>query len=149
MILLSSAILTHLMIARWVASPWWVPDLTLIGLTLAIGRAPERWWSFAILAGLITMPWAARFPAQVFLSYLVCGWAVRATGNRWDLADLRVQWVVTCLAVGLMRLWACWLENLWSPPVLGLAGLQTVLTGLSVPGLRWLLASRWNSASIG
>lgn len=142
MILLGSAILAHLVIARWVASPWWAPDLTLIGLTLAIGRAPERWWSFAILAGLITMPWAVRFPSQIFAGYLACGWLVRVMGNRWDLTDRRVQWAAVCLATGLMRLWGCWLENLWSPPVLGLACLQTTVTGLSVPGIRWALARR-------
>ena len=145
MLVLIAAYLAHLFIARYAVSPWWIPDITLVGLLLAIGKTPERWLSLSLIAGLLMVLWAVRFPAQVFASYLAGGWAIRTISTRWDVTDLRVQCVIAALAGGVMRVWGLWLDNLWSVALLGLASLQALLTGCCVPGVRWLFKT-WTAA---
>ena len=38
--LLAACWLTHALLAQAIPSPWWVPDVTLVGLVLSVTRSP-------------------------------------------------------------------------------------------------------------
>ena len=140
--LLLSTLAAHALIARAVPSPWWVPDLTLVGLILAVARAPSRWLLLSAVAGLFTMAWAVRFPKQMFLSYVALGWVVQMLGRAWDATDLRVQLGMVGLASALLSLGGLWLDELWSFPLLGLSMVRVAMTVLAVPCVRHLAERR-------
>ena len=132
MSLLLGCALAHLAAARFLASPWWVPDLTLVGLVLAVWYRPERWLLYAVTAGLLMLIWAVRFPVPVFLAYAGCGTLVRLAVGQLTVMDDRFQVLVTTiLEAGLTGIFL-WLEALWSLPLVGFALGRVALTGLSV-----------------
>ena len=139
---LVACLIAHAVLARAVSAPWWVPDLTLVGLVLAVARTPSRWVLLSVVAGLFMMGWAVRFPVQVFLSSVVIGWVVQAIGHQWDATDLRVQVGLVGLASGLLTMVGFWLEQLWSLPLLGLSIGRIALTVLLVPCVRHLVERR-------
>ncbi len=141
MALLIGCVVTHALLAHLIASPWWLPDLTLVGLVLAVGQRPAQWLVASLVAALLTVLSAVRFSGQLFSAYLLCGWFVQLVGNRWDATDVRVQGVAALMASALLTFGAIWFENLWSPPLLGLALAHVAITGLCVPTVRWLLMS--------
>ena len=134
--------LAHLVAARLAASPWWVPDLTLVGLVLAVWRAPERWILYAVTAGLLMLVWAVRFPAQVFFAYVGCGSLARLAVGQLASPDGRFQVLVTTLLATALMGALLWLETLWSVSLIGLALGRVALTGLSVVVVKHLTTSR-------
>ena len=136
MVALLACLTAHLLLAGVVASPWWVPDLTLVGLILAVAKAKRRWIALSSLAGLVMMTWAVRFPAPILITFLALGWAVRGLSAQWDLADIRVQCLVVAVASSLLTFGALWLEDLWSLPLLGLAAAHVAMTVAAVPCVR-------------
>jgi hypothetical protein len=104
----------HLTLAMAVPSPWVVPNLTLIGLVLAVSRTPRRWAAYALLVGVVAMLSAVRAPSAAFFGYVAAGAACRAVSLQWDANDRRVQWVVTGVVDFLLTLSALWLEGVWS-----------------------------------
>ena len=141
MIVLVACLLAHALIAQTVSSPWWVPDLTLVGLVLAVGIRPARWLAASLVAALFSFLWAIRFSGQLFTGSLLCGWLASRVGTRWDATDVRVQALVALLACALMTFGMMWLENLWSLPLLSVALIHVAITGLCVPTVRRLLIS--------
>ena len=139
---LAGCLIAHAVLARAVPSPWWVPDLTLVGLLLAVAKAPSRWLLLSVVAGLFTMVWAVRFPKQVFLSYVALGWVVQMLGRQWDATDPRVQVGMVGLASALLTLGGLWLDELWSFPLLGLSMVRVAMTLLAVPCVRHVTERR-------
>jgi hypothetical protein len=130
----------HVIVAGLLTSPWWVPDLTLIGLVLVIIRAPHRWVIFSIVAGLSTAAWAIRSSSPVLLSYLLIGWMTQRIAKQWNAMDLHVQWLFVGVASAALTFGLIWLDNLWSWPVVGLGVMHTAFTVLLVPVVRSLMA---------
>ena len=139
---LVACLIAHALLASAISSPWWVPDLTLAGLVLAVARTPSRWFLLSAVAGLFTMGWAVRFPVQVFLSYVALGWMVQALGRQWDATDPRVQVGLVGLASVLLSAAGLWLDELWSLSLLGLSMIRVALTVLAVPCVRHLVGRR-------
>ena len=112
------------------ASPdaWLVPNLTVVGLILAVTGAPEQWLSYSAMAGLCSLVWAVRFPIAVGSGYLAVGWFTRWVTGQWDAADWRVQGVLVAVSGALLTAGSLWLHDLWSLPVSGLALTQLALT---------------------
>jgi len=127
------------LLACVVPSPWWVPDLALVGLVLVIGATPERWLPAACLAGLFTGALAVRVPIPIAFGYLICGWVLRTAGSRWDLADRRVQCLAAAGSSTLLTMGMLWLEDKWSVTLVGLASVRVFLTGLGPLLVRFLL----------
>ena len=126
--LLASCMIAHAALAMMSPSPWWVPDLTLVGLVLSVARFPSRWLALSGTAGLLTMAWAVRSFSPMFAGYLLIGWATRLAGCRWDVTDLRIE---SWLAGGgslLLTLGAFWLDDQWSLVLLFLMVIRTALT---------------------
>jgi hypothetical protein len=132
----------HALLARLAPSPWLTPDLTLVGLVLAVAAAPGRWLACSAAAGLFAMAWALQSAPQVFLGYFLTGWGLQWLSQRWDAGDARLQ---ACYAAGaslLMRLVLLWLGEFWSLPLAGGVVVQTAATCASLPVVRWLLGRR-------
>lgn len=128
--------MVHVLLAQIVPSPWWVPNLTLVGAVLGICRAPSKWLMVSALAGLFMFPWAIRCPTQLILGYLACGWLIQVLATQWDIDEGRIQSVVALVASSGMTFGALWLEDLTSLPLIGLALIHVALTTLSVPLVR-------------
>lgn len=139
---LACCMLAHLALAMVIPSPWWVPDLTLVGLVLAVTRRPTRWWLLSTAAGLLTMVWAARSAGQTIAGYLLIGWAVRLAGRQWDATDLRIEAGLVASASLMLTMGAFWLDDLWSPILLVFMGLRTALTCAMVPLVHHLASGR-------
>ena len=139
---LAVCLIAHALLTSTFSSSWWVPDLTLVGLVLAVARTPSRWFLLSVVAGVFTMAWAIRFPNQVFLFYVALGWVVQLLGRQWDATDLRVQVGMVGLAGALLSLGALWLDELSSLPLLGLSMAHVATTVLAVPCVRHLLERR-------
>ncbi|MBI2495597.1 MAG: hypothetical protein HYY59_05875 [Candidatus Omnitrophica bacterium] len=132
----------HQLLAHVVPSPWWLPDLTLIGLVLSVGKAPQRWAVLSLTVGCFAMLWMARWAGAIFLGYLLCGWAVGTLARWWDTADARIQGCLVLAAGAAMTLGLLWLDHLWSLPVLGLALARVLVTGGCTPLVRRLVDTK-------
>ena len=145
MAILLICLIGHAGLALLIPSPWLVPNLTLVGLVHAVGRAPQRWLVCSGLAGGFTVAWAIRFPGLLFAGVLALGWVVHELARRWDLSDARVQSLVVGSASLLASCGALWLDALWSLPLLGLACTHVAITGAAVPFVRGVAAlrARW------
>ena len=126
-------VIAHLALAMISPSPWWVPDLTLVGLILAVGRAPARWLAFSVLAGLITAVWAVRFPGQLVAGYLLIGWVSQLLSRHWDAADLRIECLSAAAGSLFLMVGMLWLEDLWLLRLLLLTVLRAAVTCGAVP----------------
>jgi hypothetical protein len=135
-------LLMHAVLASVFPSPWWVPNLTVIGIVLAVGHAPKRWILFSAIAGLVTMAWAVRFPWLVMGAFLALGFSVKTLANHWDATDIRVQALVLSVAMTTMVGCLLWFEGIGSIPLLGLAAVHIAATYLSLPIIRWVLHVR-------
>jgi hypothetical protein len=137
--LLAACLAAHALLARLIPSPWWVPDLTLIGLVLTVSRQPDRWLLACAIAGLFTAIWAARLAAAALLGALICGALLRLGARRWDATDARVQGAALVVLSALTTLGLLWLERLWSWPLLALAAARVSVTGASLRVIQRLL----------
>ena len=142
MTLLVICLVMQALIAQVAPSPWWVPDLTLIGVLVAVVRAPGKWLSVAVVGGLWIMTWTIRFRWPICLGYVALGGVVRLLAAQWDLNDGRILYPLTGISSLLLTLSLLWLDELWSVRLVGLALLRVALTVLALPlvqGLeRWL-----------
>jgi hypothetical protein len=134
--LLVGCLIAHALLADMIPWPWWVPNLTVLGLVLAIGKAPGRWLGLSGLAGGWTVVWAVRVPGLLLIGYLVMGWIVQGLARRWDTTEVRSQYGLVGMASFLMTVWVLWLDNLWSFPLFGLAGAHIAVTCAALPLLR-------------
>ena len=133
---LLSCLAAHAAMAGLLPSPWWVPDLTLAGLILAISRTPHRWMLLSGMAGLLTVVWVVRFPHVVLVGSLGLGWIVRTLARQWDVTDLRLQCLIVAVASLLTTFGWLWLEGLWSLPLVAFAVVRVLMTSVSVPIIR-------------
>ena len=138
-VLLGLCCLAHAGAMFAVAEPWWAPNLTMVGLVLAVARAPERWLVCSAAAALTTIVWAVRFPAAVAGTYLGAGWLVRWTAAQWDVSDALVQGTLVATLSGAMALSALWMHGLWSLPLVGAADAHVLLTYAAFCAVRWLV----------
>ena len=133
--------MVHLAAAQVVPSAWWVPDVTLVGLVLAVARTPSQWLACSLAGGLLMCAWAIRFSGPVLVGYLLLGWALQRMNKQWDATDLRVQGIATALGSLWLTLGAMWLDELWSLALGALAVVHvtlTVLTAMLIRRLRLL-----------
>jgi len=76
--------LFHLALGRWVASPWLVPDLTLVSMVLAMAQAPEHSMKLTLLGSCLAMVLTPYQPVLVGLAYTAAGGLVSLLALRWD-----------------------------------------------------------------
>lgn len=135
MALLLGCLLLHALLVQVLASPWWVPNLTLGGVVLAVGRTPRRWLLWSGIAALWMTVWAVRSPWVVFLGYLGCGWMVSRLSQAWDTTDPRLQGLIAGVASLFITGVELWMDQVWRAPVVGWAGVHVSMTALVISGL--------------
>ena len=138
MTILVICLIAQALIAQAAPSPWWVPDLTLIGVLLAVVRAPREWLMVSAVAGLWIMIWAIRFTWPLTLGYVALGGVVRLLAVQWDLSDRRIRYPLAGISSLLLTLDLLWFDELWSVRLLGLALLRVALTVLALPIVEWV-----------
>ena len=136
MALLFGCMAAHVLLAHVVAAPWWVPNLTVAGLVVAVIRTPHRWIALSALAGLFAILFAVRLAGPLFVSYFLLGGTVRAVTTQWDTSDPRALGLLVGAASLLMAGYLVWLDGLWSLPILAGLLAHTAVTTLLVPVLR-------------
>lgn len=122
----------HQLLAGLSPSPWWVPDLTMAGLVLAIVETPRRWLTLSILAATFTLVWAARDVLPLFVGWLLAGGATRLVMSHWDVEDPRLRTALIVLASLAMSSAALWLADLWSLERVGWLLVRALMTALVV-----------------
>jgi len=143
-------------LARRMASPWWAPDLVLVGLVLAVaypagfaareaeasGSAHEARWRGVVggaLAGS-AMAWlSVRDAAAIGAAYFGVGWLIGWIASVWDLADRRVCRIAVALGEVVIVTVSVALAGRLSAGLLLGAGLRVAMTTLALPVLRWLV----------
>ena len=126
-------------LASFAPSPWWVPDLTLLALLVAVADAPPRWLLYGALAGWLSGVWMAQDAWVVVAAHIVLAAVIRIGTQMWDLTDRRIQRL--CVGTLSLALWSslAWLQDAWSLPMAGGLLLRSGLTVLALP----LVARRW------
>jgi len=137
---LGACLFLHWLLARFMPSPWWVPNLTLAGLILAVVRRPGQWLLLALAAGFFASIWTVRASGGVIFEYLLLGWCVHLIARRWDVSDPRMQcWLVGVAAFGF-TLATIWIEAIRALPVFWPALGHAALTCAMIPMVRRLMA---------
>ena len=140
--LLVGCLVLHALIAGIAPSPWWVPDLTVVGLCLAIIGAPRHWLGLSAVAGLFTMVWAIRFPVPIALGYLALGASIRFLAGQWDLEDQRAQDAVVAVSSAFIAAGLIWLDDCWSLRLVGWLVVRITMTILAALLVRRLPLAR-------
>ncbi len=133
--ILSICLVLHAVLVQW-TGPWWLPNLTLIGMLLSIARPPRWWLPLSLVAALFTLSGSVRFPRIILLAYVALGWLLQWLAERWDVSDARVQELVAVLACAVLTGSALWLDGLWSWSLAAAAAGHVALTGLALHVLR-------------
>ena len=97
-VVFSACAVGHVALDGLIASPWCVPDLTLVGMILVVMRAPSAWWAASLAAGFLTAAWAIRGAPSIFVLYLAAGWSLAAMALLRALATVTAWMVVRPLA---------------------------------------------------
>ena len=124
--------IVQLVLAQAMPSPWWVPDLIVAGLIVAVIRQPSRWMTLSVMASLCQALWALRAPGQLMGSYLAVGGVTAVVHTRWDLTDRRLQLLLVMAASVMMTGVGFWLDEVWSAPIIAAALLRLGLTVISL-----------------
>lgn len=128
LVLLFGCCAAHAALALASPDPWLAPDLTLVGLVLAVASRPARWPMLCASAAGCVLVWAVRIPAAVAAGYLAAGWNVHWVAGQWDASDERVQGALVLGSALLLTVGSLWLQELWSLPVAGRAAAHLALT---------------------
>ncbi len=128
LVLLFGCCAAHAALALASPDPWLAPNLTLVGLVLAVASMPVRWPMLCASAAGCVLVWAVRIPAAVAAGYLAVGWSVYSVAGQWDVSDERVQGALVLGSSLLLTVGLLWLQELWSLPVAGLAAAHLALT---------------------
>jgi hypothetical protein len=123
----------HAALGQIAPSPWWVPNLPLVGLILLIVRVPSRWLPISGLMAVGELMWMTRFAQPLVACYVALGGGVSLIVRQWDVEDPLVFGVVVALASTSFAVLCLWLEGAWSWRVAGLAGMHVLLTVMSAP----------------
>ncbi len=132
---------SHLLVGRWVNSPWLMPDLTLVGMMLAMGRFPEQAWRIAGLSGWFAMIGSVRQPGLVGFAYAGAGGLARWIATRWDVSRPAVQLLAVGLTEGFILIVTLCVESTRSPLVQAGLRLTPALCGLSLVKVLTTVAS--------
>lgn len=132
----------HVALDGLIASPWCVPDLTLVGMILVVMRAPSAWWAASLAAGFLTAAWAIRGAPSIFALYLAAGWSLAAMARQWDLEDPRIEGLFVAVVCAVLTLAFVTLDGAWSWSMVGYLLLRALATVTAWMVVR-PLAARW------
>ena len=122
------SLLAHLAVGRWVASPWLMPDVSLVGLLVALQRAPQYRLPLLALASLGATV-AAPGGGLAGPAYLGAGGLFVWASTQWDLRAPAVQAAVLGgIEALLVAIWCALSRPPVTPALLGLGAGKIALT---------------------
>jgi hypothetical protein len=127
--------------------PWWVPDLTLVGLVTAAAWTRPRWAGYALAAAWFASLWAVRSAELIFLGYFAVGWAAQRLAGLLDTRDPRVYALLVMGAGVLLAGLSLWAQPEVSLTLCALGLLRVGLTGAAALALHAMIARRWGGAA--
>lgn len=133
--------LCQMALGRWVASPWFMPDLTLTGIVLAVILVPGRPLGPACLGGLAVLLLSVQHPVAMGGMLLGVGVLVKGAAGQWDLTAPSLQRVAVACAQGTFLAAQIALGASLTRDLLVLAISHLLITTLCVPLVRSLLIS--------
>ena len=145
LVMVTVGVLIHVVAGSWVSSPWVLPDLTLIVLTLVLTRSSQPPAVRPILlTSLLVMWFTARHPLLAAASYLGVGWLIRTLASRWDVRQGVFPLVIIGLAEAvLLGVWLLTIGPIPRAPVAAAATRWVVTLGCG-----WLVVAfvpaRWS-----
>lgn len=131
----------HLALGRWIPSPWFMPDLTVTGMVLAILLLPDRPISPAIISGALMMLCSVAHPLAVGVMYPIVGGLVKYAAGQWDLSQPQRQRAVVVAAQALLLFLTTPLHSRLTGELLWLSLVHLFLTALCVPVVRWAIVA--------
>ncbi|MBI3319970.1 MAG: hypothetical protein HYZ89_05235 [Candidatus Omnitrophica bacterium] len=138
-LIVTLGVLSHLAIGRWIASPWWVPDLTLLSIVVTMARYPGQAFLPALYGGLLMMLFTVHHAVAVGLSYVGAGVLTKLLATQGDLATPFLQQVIVGVAeIGLLAV-ALFLNRTASLELLELSGAKVLVTVACIPFMRRLV----------
>ena len=137
LVIVASGALLLISVGRWVASPWFVPDLMLVGLVVAMSHASEQSSiTPAVLGSLVAMLTSTSHAVVIGGAYLVVGAVLNVLAGRVDLANPFIQLIVLGAAEGcLLVLWVVLSLSLMTMPYFG----ATLSAWIPLLAGKWLL----------
>ena len=90
-VLIALGALAHAVAGRWVASPWQLPDLTLVGVCLAASHPSASLLEVIFFAAFLPMlaSWGSGWAAGIGYAVAAAWW--RWAGSHWDLTQQRLS----------------------------------------------------------
>ena len=157
-LIVGCGVLWHLILGRWLSSPWVVPDVTLASVVLAMARTPRQplnassrfahsgQWGEpvhamgpALVAGLLVMLLSVRKPLLMGTAYVGAGWLVRSLALRWDLTSPAMQRAAVAIAEACVLAVELFLTITVTPGLLFLSAARLVMTVACLPLFRWIV----------
>jgi len=137
--LFTVCVIAHVFVSNLISLPWLVPDLTLVGLVLVVGRNPRNWMPVSVVTGLIMSVFVVRGLPIVMVSYIALGLCINVASRQWNITDERLECGIVALASLLLGLGWVWLDDVWLPMVVGFSVIRAGLTASAAWGLRKLV----------
>ena len=105
----------HFTLAQLLPTPWWTPNLTVIGLLFATVRKPQHWWLWAALCGTGLALGMVRFPVWMIAASAALAYGFQWCTRRWNAnEDWHVQALMVLAGTLGMMLFLFWLDGAWS-----------------------------------
>lgn len=140
LVIISASFLLQIAGGRLLASPWWMPDLALAGLMLAMMRERPATRGALCLVALLAMLFSAGHSPGTGVAYLVAGGTLVWMSAQWEWAQPSMQLAALGVAEGALLLLGVVLHKTrltWG--LLPLVILRIGMTVLSWPLLRRLM----------
>ncbi len=142
-ILILVGTLVHFILGRWVDSPWAMPDLTLLGICLALSQSSDSVMDLVLLAGLLPMLTAGTRAWDVGVGYAGAAALWHWATSRWDVTDRRLSLLgIAVLELGL-SIWWLSRADAWSADMWGAVPLRVTIT---VAG--WAVVNWWSRRTL-
>lgn len=136
-------VILHLILAPLAQSPWWVPQLTLLGMLIGILKRPKAWFLLSLLTAWVMNFWTIRLGYSLCFMLLAIGFIEQWILSRWELNDAPPRLLLFTAAVVLADLGMIWLEDSWSWTQLGLCLLHAAVTAVAALFiLEWAIPGR-------
>ena len=103
LVIVGSSILLQVAGGRWLASPWWMPDVMFAGFLLIIMTSDRRalvsaLWAMVVVSTVVSVG----HPLGTGLAYLAAGGFLVWISSQWDLAQPSLQFAALGAAEGVL-----------------------------------------------
>lgn len=120
-------------------SVYWVPNLALISVVLAVWVWPRSWLWIGLFPGIANMCWSLNDAPMILIAFFMAALAVRTISQVLDLGELRTQVVLVIAGQLIWMVLNIWLADAWSITLIIPASVYFALTLLALSPSRGFL----------